>query len=239
MRPTRLWLLLFLFHAVAGAAELPEPGVLRGWIEQMKSSARGPFVAIRWFCKDGSILGGARAGRLRRAPRWLSARGMASAEVKRLRAGGYYIANILADLDPAVLAARPLDAEALTQVLIEQFLLTADDGWIPRRARYYRGAFQAEDDAEGTRTLLGRLAAQTDWATRGFLLLRTAARLLPHREDARSWSVVRDQALALAESDSGFQDIRIKDPQPARSRRRPVCGTTPPGPRPRGSKPAT
>jgi hypothetical protein len=130
--------------------------------------------------------------------------------VKRLRAGGYYIANILADLDPAVFAARPLDAEALMQVLIEQFLLTADDGWILRRARYYRGALQAEDDAEGTRTLLGRLAAQTDWATRGFLPLRTAARLLPHREDARSWSALRDQALALAESDPGFQDIRIK-----------------------------
>lgn len=39
MRPTRLCLLLLLFHAVAGAVELPEPGVLRGWIEDMKSSA--------------------------------------------------------------------------------------------------------------------------------------------------------------------------------------------------------
>jgi hypothetical protein len=209
MRPTRLWLLLVLFHAVAGAAELPEPGVLRGWIADMKSSARGPFVAVRWFCKDGSILA-ARAPGGCDGHRGGYQHGEWSAEVKRLRAGGYYIANILADLDPAVFGARPLDAEALTQVLIEQFLLTADDGWILRRARYYRGAFQAEDDAEGTRTLLGRLAAQTDWATRGFLPLRTAARLLPHREDARSWSALRDQALALAESDPGFQDIRIK-----------------------------
>jgi len=209
MRPTRLWLLLFLFHAVAGAAELPEPGVLRGWIEEMKSSARGPFVAIRWFCKDGSLLA-ARAPGGCDGHRGGYQHGEWSAEVKRLRAGGYFIANILADLDPAVLAARPLEAEALTQVLIEQFLLTADDGWILRRARYYRGAFQAEDDAEGTRTLLGRLAAQSDWATRGFLPLRTAVRLLPHREDARSWSTLRDQALALAESDPGFQDIRIK-----------------------------
>jgi hypothetical protein len=30
MSTTRLWLLPFLFHAIAGAAELPEPGVLRG-----------------------------------------------------------------------------------------------------------------------------------------------------------------------------------------------------------------
>ncbi len=209
MRRTYLCLLLLLFHAVAGAAELPEPGVLRGWIEQMKSSARGPFVAIRWFCKDGNILA-ARAPGGCDGHRGGYQHGEWSAETKRLRAGGYYIANILADLDPAVLAARPLDAEALTQVLIEQFLLSADDGWILRRARYYRGAFQAEDDAKGTRTLLARLAAQADWATRGFLPLRTAARLLPHREDARSWSALRDQALALAESDAGFQDIRIK-----------------------------
>ncbi|MGQ0594516.1 MAG: PEP/pyruvate-binding domain-containing protein [Gammaproteobacteria bacterium] len=208
MRPTRLWLLL-LFHAVAGAAELPEPSVLRGWIEEMKSSARGPFVAIRWFCKDGSVLA-ARAPGGCAEHRGGYQHGEWSAEVKRLRDGGYFVANILADLDPAILAARPLDAEALTQVLIEQFLLAADDGWVLRRARYYRGAFQAEDDAKGTRTLLARLAAQTDWATRGFLPLRTAARLLPHREDARSWSAVRDEALALAGSDPRFQDIRIK-----------------------------
>jgi hypothetical protein len=238
MRPTGLCLLLLLFHAVAGAAELPEPGVLRGWIEQMKSSARGPFVAIRWFCKDGSILA-ARAPGGCDGHRGGYQHGEWSAEVKRLRAGGYYIANILADLDPAVFAARPLDAEALMQVLIEQFLLTADDGWILRRARYYRGALQAEDDAEGTRTLLGRLAAQTGWATRGFLPLRTAARLLPHREDARSWSALRDQALALAESDPRFQDIRIKiHNRPIRATW-PKCGTTPPGPRTRGLKPAT
>ncbi|MGH8567131.1 MAG: PEP/pyruvate-binding domain-containing protein, partial [Gammaproteobacteria bacterium] len=209
MRPTRPWLLLLLFHALAGAAELPEPSVLRGWIEEMKSSARGPFVAIRWFCKDGSILA-ARAPGGCDGHRGGYQHGEWSAEVKRLRDGGYFVANILADLDPAILAARPLDAEALTQVLIEQFLLTADDGWILRRARYYRGAFQAEDDAQGARALLARLAAQADWATRGFLPLRTAARLLPHREDARSWSAARDEALALAGSDPRFQDIRIK-----------------------------
>ncbi len=230
MRPTRLWLLPLLFHAIAGAAELPEPGVLRGWIEEMKSSARGPFIAIRWFCEDGSILA-ARAPGGCDGHRGGYQHGEWSAQVKRLRDGGYFVANLLADLDPAILAARPLDAEALTQVLIEQFLLTADDGWILRRARYYRGAFQAEDDAEGTRALLGRLAAQTDWATRGFLPLRTAARLLPHREDTRSWSAVRDEALALAARDPRFQDLRIKihnrpDPRDAASVRDYAAGVT-------------
>jgi hypothetical protein len=70
----------------------------------MKSSARGPFVAIRWYCKDGSILA-ARAPGGCDGHRGGYQHGEWSAEVKRLRAGGYYIANILADLDPAVLAA--------------------------------------------------------------------------------------------------------------------------------------
>jgi hypothetical protein len=217
MRPIRLFVLLLLCPALAAPAGLPEPTVLRGWIEDMKTTPRGPFIAIRWFCKDGSVLpprtpngcDGHRGG---------YQHGLWSDPVTRLRAAGYYIANILADPDAAVHRARPLEADALAQVLIEQFLLSADDGWILRRARYYRGAFQAEDDAEEARALLGRLASQTDWATRGFLPLRTAARLLPHREDARSWSTLRDQALALAERDPRFMEIRVKihnRPEPA------------------------
>ena len=28
----------------------------RQWIAQMKQDPRGPFAAIRWFCKDGRVL---------------------------------------------------------------------------------------------------------------------------------------------------------------------------------------
>ena len=34
-------------------AEAPPP---RAWIEEMKASERGPFLRLRWFCKDGAVL---------------------------------------------------------------------------------------------------------------------------------------------------------------------------------------
>ena len=128
----RLTAVCFLIAGIAGsgasafAAELPEPQVLRGWIEEMKAADRGPFARIRWFCKDGTILppksyacqphgGGVQHGE------W-------NQRVKQLRAGGYAVANLLADLDVEALLARPGHKDAISQMLIEQFLITADDG---------------------------------------------------------------------------------------------------------------
>ena len=102
----RLTAVCFLIAGIAGsgasafAAELPEPQVLRGWIEEMKAADRGPFARIRWFCKDGTILppksyacqshgGGVQHGE------W-------NQRVKQLRAGGYAVASLLADLDVQV-----------------------------------------------------------------------------------------------------------------------------------------
>ena len=84
-------------------ADLPDNRVLRSWIEDMKNSERGPFRSIRWFCKDGAVLppepyacadhgGGSQHGE------WTD-------RVKQLRAAGYAVANIYADLDVAVFTA--------------------------------------------------------------------------------------------------------------------------------------
>ena len=42
--------------ASPAAANLPNERELRSWIEEFKSTPRGPFERIRWFCKDGSVL---------------------------------------------------------------------------------------------------------------------------------------------------------------------------------------
>jgi hypothetical protein len=84
-------------------ADLPDNRVLRSWIEDMKNSERGPFRSIRWFCKDSAVLppepyacadhgGGSQHGE------WTD-------RVKQLRAAGYAVANIYADLDVAVFTA--------------------------------------------------------------------------------------------------------------------------------------
>ena len=157
--------LIFLFvliNSLQVAAELPPRETLRQWTEKMKTSPRGPFFRIRWFCEDGSILppkpyacrdhgGGVQHGE------W-------SDQVKRLRAGGYYIGNVLAALDIGQITDAPGYSDLYNQILIEKFLIAADDGWIFHKARYYRGAVQAEDEASKARELLLALAGKDIWS---------------------------------------------------------------------------
>jgi hypothetical protein len=209
----RYWivLILSLFLTAGHAGQPPAPTQVlqyRGWIEEMKSAARGPFSRIRWFCKDGSVLppepfacrdrgGGSQHGE------W-------SEKTLELRRAGYLIANFYSDLDIDALLSDQWHHDSLAQMLIEQFLVHADDGWILRRARFYRGAFQEEGERAGARRLLLRLAEQKPWLTTRFLQLRTAAALLPHGRDTTTARDVRQRASTLVAMDPGFVPLRNK-----------------------------
>ncbi len=212
MNIIRLAFILLLVQWVCptapGAAASPPEDTLRQWIVEMQSSAKGPFTRIRWFCNDGSILppkayackehdGGVQHGE------WTD-------RVKQLHAEGYYIASVLASLDVEQITSGPGYSDLYNQLLIEKFLIGADDGWIYRKARYYRGAFQAEDETAGARELLLGLAGKDIWITRGFLPLRIGTNLLEHGVETASVTKVRQQSLALSERDGSFLPLRIK-----------------------------
>ena len=57
-RSTRLVILLLAIGLAPAppASALPDDAALRGWIEDMKASPKGPFQRIRWFCEDGTVL---------------------------------------------------------------------------------------------------------------------------------------------------------------------------------------
>ena len=108
------------------------------WIEAMKTGPRGPFKELRWFCNDGTVLppkeyacvdhgGGHQHGA------W-------SENTLILREHGYKIANLLAGYNPEVQLGKPDFIDAYNQLLIEKYLIAADDGWIFRKALFYRGA---------------------------------------------------------------------------------------------------
>ncbi len=190
------------------ATELPPRETLRQWVEEMKTNPRGPFARIRWFCNDGSILppkpyactnhgGGIQHGE------W-------SDQVKRLRAGGYYIGNVLAALDVDQVTGAPGYSDLYNQILIEKFLIAADDGWIFHKARYYRGAVQAENETAVARELLLGLAGKDVWSSRGFVPLRIGASLLEHGVETASVAKVRQHSLALSEKDKKFLPLRAK-----------------------------
>ncbi len=199
---------LVIVVAVVAAADLPARQTLRQWIAEMKTAARGPFIRIRWFCNDGSIL----------APKPYACKdhgggvqhGQWTERVRRLRAGGYYIANVLASLDPDPITRAPGYSDLFNQLLIEKFLIAADDGWIFRRARYYRGAVQVENETAMARKLLLGLAASDRWSDRGYLPFRMGASLLKHGVETASVGAVRQHSLALSEKDKNFMKLRAK-----------------------------
>ncbi len=195
--------------AAAAESDLPlSSEQARDWVQEMKTAPRGPFARIRWFCNDGTVLppkayacskhgGGHQHGE------W-------SERTRRLRANGYLIANILAGTDGGEFLAQPDAAEAYAQILLEQFLINQDDGWILRKARFYRGAFQVEDETAGAQALLRAMLADPHWQGRGFLALRTGAGLLPWQEDAASVSEVRQESSALANQVPKFLSLKNK-----------------------------
>ena len=198
----------FMTPATGARTEIPDDATLRSWVQEMKKSPRGPFKQIRWFCNDGTILppkeyacrehgGGVQHGE------WTN-------RVKLMRNSGYFIANVYADIKAELFRKDPQHFEILKQMILEQFLIDADEGWILRRARYYRGSLQAEDEIRGGRSLLLELLKDTHARTLRFVVLRQAVRYLPHGRSGAPISKMRQLALAIAEKDANFKTLRVK-----------------------------
>lgn len=207
---SRLWsiaCLIWLALVPLAVADLPDTATLRTWIEEMKTAPRGPFLRIRWFCKDGTIL--PPQGSCREHG-WGIQHGEWNARTKQLRAGDYHVANILGDVKLRDFTQQPDYASIYKEILLEKFLIAVDDGWIFRKAHFYRGALQAEDETEGARLLFLSLLAKPEWITRGFLPLRVGLRLLPHGQETSLVAAVRQQSAALSNKDPKFMTIRNK-----------------------------
>ena len=180
----------------------------RAWIAAMKSSPKGPFERIRWFCSDGSLqapkAGCSGHGTGVQHGEW-------NEQTKTMRAAGYEVGNVIIALEPTRFTGPDAAFDALGQVLVERFLIDADQGWILRGAYGYRGALQAEDEAKGARDLVLAMLADPAWrSTERFLMLRETVRLLPLEGDTVTASKVRRLATDVATTDKGFEPIRAK-----------------------------
>jgi len=180
----------------------------RQWIAQMKDSPRGPFSRIRWFCKDGRVLEPKDYACAKKGEGWQH--GEWSERTRTLRAQGYAIANVLAGLDARAAVAEADFPDLYAQLLVEKFLIATDAGWILRKARFYRGAIQEEDERDAARALLTAMAAREDWIGWRYAALRAGVRLLPHGRDTASAQKVRNMAAALADGDPAFAPLRVK-----------------------------
>ncbi len=194
--------------AAGGTGGHPPAATLRSWVVQMKSQPRGPFERIRYFCKDGQVLepkafacepfgGGYQHGE------W-------NARTLAIRDAGYPIANLLVMVDPAQIVGSGADPDLLSVLVIERFLVASDDGWVFRRAQYYRGAIQDHNEKEAARTLLQAMVQARPPHAVDFLPLREAARAFPHGADTPSLTRVRGMATALDDKDPQFHALRSR-----------------------------
>ena len=175
----------------------------------MKRSAKGPFKKIFWFCKDGSVLppkpyacskhgGGIQHGQ------W-------NDSILSLRNAGFRVGNVLAELLPEHFIGPDADLAGLKQILLERFLIAADDGWIFRGARSYRGALQFEDEAGASERLLLAMLDDPLWLTAPrFGLLRETVRLLPQKNRSPALSEMRLLSATIHDVDPDFAPIRAK-----------------------------
>ena len=175
----------------------------------MKDSPKGPFQGIRWFCADGSVQPpkayacSGRGGGIQH--------GLWSERVQRMRADGYTIANLLAPIQADEFTGKDADLDALKQILIEKFLIQADDGWIFRGARSYRGAFQAEDEEAAATASLLAMAADPIWRSPArYALMREAVQWFPRASQSTTATKVRQLAVVIADKDASFAKLRAK-----------------------------
>ncbi|MGD8300871.1 MAG: PEP/pyruvate-binding domain-containing protein [Desulfobacterales bacterium] len=190
------------------ATATPDEATLRSWVQKMKTASRGPFKHIRWFCNDGTV----------QLPKEYACRdrgggvqhGEWTDRVKMLRANGYYIANVFADVRAEDFLQDPRHLDIVKQMILEQFLIEADNGWIFRRARYYRGALQTEDETRAGRELLLAMVSDPDWREHRFIVLREAVRFIPHGRHGAPITEMRQLSRTLAEKDPDFETLRIK-----------------------------
>ena len=177
-------------------------------LKQFEASPKGPYLQIRWWCKDGSVLPPAGAPCRERGG------GVQHAELtpqaKQLAAWGIDVGAILTALpfEQALDPAR--DHWRLKEIILEVYLAEAKRGWIYSKAVTYRGARQIEDEEKAGRALLTRLLANNDWTRKNYFLAQQLVATLPHGVADSRVKRVRNLATALADLDPRFQPVRAK-----------------------------
>ena len=181
--------------------------IIRSDIQAFKHDPRGPYQAIRWFCPDGSLL-----------PAWERCsipgglqHALPKGRVTELAAEHHlYLGQVLAGTKFEAFFDRDTRHSRMKQYQLEKFLRISDDGWIHRRARYYRGAVQAEDEEAWGNDFLTWLVSQEDVLEEQFFLARQIAKDVPHSGDRDRSTRVRALAKDIAAVVPEFMNLRVK-----------------------------
>jgi rifampicin phosphotransferase len=174
-----------------------------------KANPKGPYFQIHWFCKDGTVLpptignpckphgGGNQYAQLTPA-------------AKSLAAWNVDVGTILASIDYDRFLDAKRDHWLPRELVLEQYLIQIDQGWIYRRSQSYRGSRQAEDEEKTGRKFLLQMLADREWTGRNYFLINQLVAVIPHGSSDSSVLKTRTLAAAIADHDPKFQLIRAK-----------------------------
>lgn len=182
---------------------------IKDQIEIYKAEFRGPYKDIRWFCKDGSV----------REPKDPCPQeigpGVQHARYRDVvenigRKNHVFFGQILAYTTHQDFWDSQHQNSRLKQYQIDKYLRSVDDGWILRKAQYYRGAVQVEDEeAWGVDFYKWLLTGDTS-ITKNFYLIRQSLNDIPHKGDDNVAQLMRSQSKVISDIFPQFMDLRVK-----------------------------
>lgn len=201
-----LSLLLLALPAILLAQKLDNER-LKKIVATYKADLRGPYKDIRWFCKDGSVLppkekcpqpGGVQRARYKD-------------EVAALgKEYHLYLGQILSTTAREDFWDAANYNSRIKQYQLGKYLQAVDDGWILRKAQFYRGAFQVEDEENWGKDFLQWLLAQDKVAEQQFFFIRQAAKDVPHEGDNNRAQLIRALSKEISDAYPAFLDLRVK-----------------------------
>lgn len=179
---------------------------IKSMVEQFKTDPKGPYKDIRWFCPDGTT-----RPPQERCPEPGLQRARYKDAVNSLgNTNHIYLGQILAKTDFVEFWDEDNYHSRLKQYELEHYLMRTDNGWILRKAQFYRGAFQAEDEENWGIEFFNWLLSDDNRIEQNFFLVREAAKDVPHQGDDNNTQLIRSLSKEISDSVPSFLNIRVK-----------------------------
>ncbi|MEM6397961.1 MAG: PEP/pyruvate-binding domain-containing protein [Bacteroidota bacterium] len=213
MRIARLFPVFLLSFFVLTQVEVlaQEPSEIAELISRLRQEDRGPYMGIRWFCADGSVLHPRIEGNCPNPDPDNKQHAKYLPEIEQLgRKKHIFLGQILTATDRNEFWDETNDHDRLKQYMLGNYLGRIDNGWIQEKSQYYRGAFQIEDERAWGRDFLAWLMRNQEVLRGDFYLLREAVKDIPHGEESDIDQRIRDRSRILSDAYEDFLDLRVK-----------------------------
>ena len=138
-----IFTVILFFHLQSTAQKPLDNAAIKYMVEKFKQDPRGPFKDIRWFCKDGTFVvpreGTCPGGGVQRAR-------YKDEVVALAKSNHVFLGQILSTTPKEEFWDATNNNSRLKQYQLEKYLRSVEDGWVLRKAQFYRGAYQVEDE---------------------------------------------------------------------------------------------